>query len=350
MRYSFIAFLLFVSSALSAQQFRYAPQHPKPGEVVSFTYTPAATLAKEAIIEGRYVRYAGPASMRLSQPTTATAIRQGNEVVGELKLPKNTVSGLLMAFQSKANPALIDHNTNHFYPVLVYDSTGSLQPHALGGQASVLIRTAFPYALKVKPDWNWAVQQYEQEIQQFPANRPQYWTDLIAAQIKQQKPNAKKTALANIDTYLKSRKPAPTPDDLNNAARLYEQLSEPKLALAVRDRIKTVDPTGDAAQKAQAGSVRAEMNLAKKLTDYTSFTQTFPTSAYRPMLVSSMAEAYFKAGQFRELNAFLAQQSLKDTDPELLHSFAQQMTDEGHGIPQTDWLASRAIAAMQQHT
>lgn len=321
-----------------------------PGEVVSFTYTPGAALAKEATIEGRYVRYAGPALMRLSQPTTATAVRQGNEVVGELKLPKNNVAGLLLAFQSKASASLTDHNNGHFYPIILYDSTGAMQPHALGGQASVLIRTAFPYALNVKPDWNWAVQQYEGEIQRFPANRPQYWTDLISAQIRQQKPNAKKTALANIDTYLKSRKPAPTPDDLNNAARLYDQLSEPKLALAARDRIKTVDPTGDVAQKAQASAVRAEPDLAKKLTAYTSFTSTFPASSYRAMLVSSVAEVYFKAGQFRDLNAFLALQSLKDTDPALLHSFAQQMTDEGRGLPQTDWLASRAISALQQRT
>lgn len=344
-----LTFLFTLIAGIPATaQFRYAPARPMPGEVVSFTYTPSATLAKETAIEGRYVRYAGPANMRLSQPTTATAVRQGNEIIGELKLPKNTVSGLLLAFQSKANPALNDHNNGHFFPIFLYDSTGALQPHAIGGQASVLIRTAFPYAMKVKPDWNWAVQQYELEIQTFPANRPQYWADLIAAQIRQQKPNYKKTALGNIDTYLKSRKPAPTPDDLNNAARLYEQLSEPTLALAVRDRIKTVDPTGDAAQKARAGAIRAEVNVAKKLTEFTSFTTAFPASSYRPMLVSSIAETYFKAGQFRELNLFLGQQTLNDLDPALLHSFAQQMTDEGRGIPQTDWLADRAIVALQQ--
>jgi thiol-disulfide isomerase/thioredoxin len=44
----------------------------------------------------------------------------------------------------------------------------------------------------------------------------------------------------------------------------------------------------------------------------------------------------------------VGQQSLTDTDPALLHSFAQQMTDEGRGIPQADWVAARAIAALQQ--
>ncbi len=350
MRYSFVFLLALITSTGIAQQFRYMPERPVPGDVVSFTYTPGAALAKEALIEGRYVRYAGPATMRLSQPTTATAIRQGNDFVGELALPKKNVSGIVMAFQSKANKDLTDHNNGHLYPIPLYDSTGAMQPHALGGQASVQTRTAFPYSLKIKTDWNWVIQKYEQEIQQFPASRGHYWADLIAAQIRQQKPNAKKTALATIAAYLNSRTPNPTPEDLTNAALLYEQLSESTLAQATRDRIKTVDPTGDAAQKARSATIRAETDLNKKLSAYTSFTQSFPTSAYRPVLVSSVAELYFKAGQFRDLVTFLGQQSLKDTDPALLHSFAQQMADEQRGLPQADWLAGRAIQALQQRS
>ncbi|XWW45622.1 TlpA family protein disulfide reductase [Fibrella sp. USSR17] len=348
---SSLTFLLsLLTLSLFAQQFRYVPERPVPGDVVSFTYTPGPTLGSEAQIEGRYVPYAGPSAMRLSQPTTATAVRQGNTVTGELTLPKKTIAGLAMTFRSKTNPTLIDHNNGHFFPILLYDSTGTVRPHAVGGQASVLVRTAFPYALKITPDWTWAIQKYEQEIQKYPANRPQYWADIISVQIRQQKPNAKKTALANIDAYLKSRQTGLTPEDLNNAARLYDQLIEPTLAQAARDRIRTVDPTGDAAQKARAGAIRAEADLTKKLTSFTSFTQSFPTSAYRPMLVSSLAEGFFKAGQFRELVIFLGQQPLKDTDPALLHSFAQQMTDEERGVPQADWVASRAMSALQQRT
>ena len=348
MRYPFIFLFSLLSSGLIAQQFRYAPERPVPGDVVSFTYVPSAMLANETTLEGRYVPFAGPTAMRVSQPATATAIRQGNSLFGELTVTKKNVSGLAMTFRSKTNAALIDHNNGHFYPILLYDSTGTLLPHALGGQASVLTRTAFPYALKIVPDWNWVIQKYEQEIQQFPTNRPQYWADLVSAQIRQQKPNAKKTALTNIDTYLKSRKANLTPTDLNEAARLYDQLIEPALALSARDRVKTIDPTGEAAQKARAGAIRAETDLTKKLTDFTLFTQVFPASVYRSMLVSSLAEGYFKAGQFRELVGFLGQQSLKNTDPALLHSFAQQMTDEERGVSQTDWIAGHAIAALQQ--
>ena len=346
-----LALLSFCLAALTgwAQQFRYVPERPKPGDVLSFTYVPGAVLAKETVIQGTYVRYGSPLAMRLSQPATATAIQEGNAVMGDLILPSTNVSGLVMAFRSKANKLVTDHNNGHFYPVLLYDTTGKLLPHAVGGQASVLTRTAFPYELNITPDWAWAVQQYEKEINRFPANRALYWADLISAQIRQNKPGAKATALTNIDAYLKSRTPNPTPTDLNEAARLYEQLSQPALATAARDRIKTVDPTGDAAQKARAETVRSETDLGKKMTAYSSFTTAFPASPYRAMLVSSVAETYFKAGQFRELNGFLAQQTVPNTDPALLHSFAQQMTDEGRGISQTDWLAGRAIAALMYH-
>lgn len=366
---------LLASSPLLAQ-FRYTPERPQPGNVVSFTYTPTAVLANETTLEGRYVRYGSPTQMRLSQPETATAVRVGNTLVGEIKVPKKDVAGLLVAFQSKANPALIDHNNTHFYPILLYTADGNVQPHAVGGQASVMVRTAFPYAMKIKPDWAWTVGQYERELQQHPATRPLYWADLILAKMRQAesapveaatrsvKRGGKRTApksatrvspatvrqivLADIATYLDGQKPAPSPADLTTAAQLYEQLNEPKLAQQARDRIKTVDPAGDAAQKARAEAVRAEPDPGKKLTAFTSFTQAFPTSAYRPMLVSSVAEAYFKPGQFNQLMHFLSAQPVTVTDPALLLSFAQQLVEEGRGIPQAEWIANRAITVFRQ--
>ncbi len=340
--------LLLLTSPLLAQ-FRYLPEKPLPGDVVSFTYSPKNTaLASTTAISGQYVRYGAPSQMRLSQPTTATAVREGNTFTGELTLPKTNVSGLVMAFQNAATPTLVDANNGHFYPLIIYTDEGKPQPHSLGGQASVLVRTAFPAKLKIKPDWAWVVQQMEREVAQNPSLRPQYWSDLIATQLRMQKPGAKATALNQITAYLDSHQP--TPDELITAASLYEQLAEPARATAARERIRTVDPTGDAAQKARAEVIRKETDLAKKLTAFTSFTQAFPASSYRAMLVSSVAEAYFKPGQFKDLEAFLAQQPLSATDPMLLHSFAQQMTDEGRGLPQAEWLAQRALTGLQQRS
>ncbi|MBO0932653.1 TlpA disulfide reductase family protein [Fibrella aquatilis] len=340
-----LAFFLLTTPLLA--QFRYLPEKPLPGDVVSFTYTPRNTpLASETAISGIWVRYAAPSQMVASLPTTATAVQEGNAFVGEMKLPKPPLSGLLFTFQSKTNSALIDANNGHFYPLLVYTDGGKPQPHATGGQASVLVRTAYAAKLKVKSDWAWAVQQYERELAQNPQLRPQYWSDLIATQLRLQKPGAKATALNQIPAYLDSH--TPTPDELTTAANLYDQLAEPARATAARERIRTVDPTGDAAQKARAEVVRKEADLAKKLSGFASFTQAFPASTYRGMLVSSVAEAYFKPGQFRDLVSFLAQQPLPATDPMLLHSFAGQMTDEGRGIPQAEWLAQRALTVLQQ--
>ena len=338
--------LLLVASPLLAQ-FRYLPEKPLPGEVVSFTYSPKNTvLASETAITGVYARYAAPTQMQSSLPTSATAMQEGNSFVGELKLPKPPLSGLVFTFRSTTNPALTDANNGHFYPLIVYTTEGKPQPYSIGGQASVLVRTAFTARLKIKPDWAWAVQQMERELAQNPTLRSQYWSDLIATQLRLQKPGAKATALSQIAAYLDSHQP--TPDELTTAANLYDQLAEPARATAARDRIRTVDPTGEAAQKARADVIRKEADLAKKLSAFVSFTQAFPNSAYRGMLVSSVAEAYFKPGLFKDLVAFLAQQPLPATDPMLLHSFAQQMTDEGRGIPQAEWLAQRALTGLQQ--
>ncbi len=328
------------------QRLRYVPTQPMPGQVLSFTYTPGPLLANQPSVQAVSVRYNNPLSMRVSQPAVATAVRQGADWTGDIILPKTNVAGLVLVFQSQTNPTLTDHNNGHFYPVFLHDSSGRMMPHALGGQASVLTRTAFPYALKLKPDWTWAVAQYERELAAFPANRPQYWADVVAAQIRQNNPGAKNAALARIDTYLKSH--PPTPDDLTNAARLYTQLNEPALATATLGRIKTVNPTGAEAQKYRAETVRAETDLGRKISSYASFTQTFPASPYRPMLVSSVAEAYFTANNYPALVEFLARQRLADTDAALLQSMARQLTDERRGQPQALWLANRALAALLQ--
>lgn len=338
--------LLLIASPLLAQ-FRYLPEKPLPGDVVSFTYSPKNTsLASETAILGVYASYAAPTQMVSSLPTTATTVQENGVFVGELKLPKPPLSGLVFTFRSTTNSALMDANNGHFYPLIVYTAAGKPQPCSIGGQASVLVRTAFTAKLKIKPDWAWAVQQMEREVVQNPQLRPQYWSDLIATQLRMQKPGAKITALNQIAAYLDSHQP--TPDELTTAANLYDQLAEHARATAARERIRTVDPTGDAAQRAIAEVIRKEADLTKKLTAFASFTQAFPASSYRAMLVSSVAEAYFKPGQFKDLEAFLAQQPLSATDPMLLHSFAGQMTDEGRGLPQAEWLAQRALMGLQQ--
>lgn len=341
-----LAIALFLTTSPLLAQFRYLPEKPLPGDVVSFTYSPKNTvLASETAISGVYARYAAPSQMVSSLPTTATVVQENGVFVGELKLPKPPLSGLVFVFRSATNPTLLDANSSHFYPLIVYTAEGKPQPHSLGGQASVLVRTAFASKVKMKSDWAWAVQQMEREVAQNPSLRPQYWSDLIATQLRGQKPTAKATALTQIAAYLDSHQP--TPDELTTAANLYDQLAEPARATAARERIRAVDPTGDDAQKARAETIRKEADLGKKLTAFASFTQAFPTSTYRGMLVSSVAEAYFKTGQFRDLEAFLAQQPLPATDPMLLHSFAQQMTDEGRGLPQAEWLAQRALTGLQ---
>jgi hypothetical protein len=154
-----LALVLFLLTSPLLAQFRYLPEKPLPGDVVSFTYSPKNTsLASQTAITGVYTRYAAPTQMVSSLPTTATAVQENGVFVGELKLPKPPLSGLVFTFRSTTNPALLDANNGHFYPLIVYTAEGKLQPCSIGGQASVLVRTAFTSKLKIKSDWAWAAQ------------------------------------------------------------------------------------------------------------------------------------------------------------------------------------------------
>ncbi|MEZ0610215.1 TlpA family protein disulfide reductase [Fibrella sp. WM1] len=341
-------FLLSVTPVLG--QFRFTPDRPKIDGSVSFTYTPTGPLVGETDIQAVFLRYGSPTQMRLSQSETAPAAQVGAAFVGTIKIPFKEVAGLLVAFQSRNNPALIDHNNAHFYPILLYSKTGTVLPHAIGGQASVLMRTSFPYLLKVKPDWAWAVGQYEQEIAQHPATRSLYWADLVRAKLRegqqgQTRPDYRQTCLADIDAYLTSEAANLTPADLRAAAELYTQLNEPQLAQKARDRISSVDHSTDAAQKARVAQIAAETDLGKKRANFNDFVATLPRSPYRGVAVSSVAEAYFKADKLRELVEFMGAEAAPETDPVLMLSFAHQLAKEGRGMPQADWLANRAIWA-----
>lgn len=346
-----ITLLVSLLACLSASaQFRYLPERPKIDGSVSFTYTPTGTLASEAAIQALVLRYGSPSEMRSSQPETVPVTKAGEAVVGTIKVPFKEVAGLLVVFQSVDNPKLIDHNDGHFYPVPLYNKAGKLLPHAIGGQASVVMRTSFPYLLKIKPDWTWAVQQYEQEIAQYPATRPVYWADLIRAKMQQAagSPTTRPDFLAEIDAYLTAQQPTPTPADLTAAAQLYELLKEPKLAQEARSRIKAVDPNRPEAQKERADAIQAEPDVNKKRAAFDAFVMATPKSPYREQVVSALADAYVKAGRLNDVVQFLGAEAAPATDPALLLSFARQLTGEGRGLPQAEWLARRAVWAFQK--
>jgi thiol-disulfide isomerase/thioredoxin len=345
----FLLLIVWLAITPALAQFRYLPERPKLEEVVSFTYTPSEAMAKAGPVEAVWLRYGSPLQMRLSQPETVTTTAQENGVVmGTFKLPFKEVAGVMMAFRSKANPALVDHNNTHFYPIFLYGKSGTLLPHAVGGLGSVMMRTSFPYILKLRPDWSWVLEQYQREVQLNPTVRPLYWSDIVRAKIQQAKPGYQQVCLVEIKTYLDSQTPNPTPADLTAAAQLYDLLKEPNLAFQARERIKVVDPTSEAAQKSRSEAIVNETDTGKKRAAFNAFVQSLPRSVYRPVVVSSMAEAYFKAGGYKELTDLLGNELAPETDPMLLLSFAQQLTDEGRALPQAEWLASRAIWAFNQ--
>ena len=359
MKTSISLLFVLVSYLPLMAQFRYVPERLKVDGTVSFTYTPGGVLAQETgPIQAIFFPYGSPSDLRFNQAGTAVATLENGVLTGTIKVPFKNVSGLLVAFQSKANPRLVDHNNAHFYPVPLYGKTGAILPHATGGQGAAMMRSSFPYLLKVKPDWAWVIERYDQEMERNPTLRSVYWADRIRASIQQATPDGvtvgspaatnKPVYLAEINAYLTSQQPTPTPADLTAAAQLYDLLKESQLALAARSRIKSVDPNRPEAQKQRAEAMQTEPDVAKRRASFDAFVVATPKSPYRLMAVNAVADGYFKAGKLKELIDFWGAEAALSTDPALLLAFAQQLTNDGRGAPQAEWLTRRAMWAFQK--
>jgi thiol-disulfide isomerase/thioredoxin len=348
MRHRFNLFFFFLASYLPANaQFCFSPERPQVGQTVSFTYTPQTTsLAQDSTLEGRYVRYGAPNMMHISQPTSLTLARNGKEYEGKVYIPKKDVVGVMLLFRNSKLPQRVDASNGRFYVIPVCDAAGRIVPHATGGQASVFTRTHFPGESGVRPDPNWIVTLYTHELWQNPDLRPQYWSDLLAARIKQRKPGYGPAVKADIEAYLASR-PSPTATELTAAAGLYESMGDFPKAKALRERLKNIEPAGSLVQKDRAMAVRTEPDWTRKKTAYQAFRNEFPTSPYLPPLTVMMTDGYYKQNDIRGLVAFVEGQPDAQIDVLMLNTIAFQMADERRSLPEAEQLIKRALTVLK---
>ena len=340
-QYLLVCFLSLIGQSVNAQ-FCQLPEKPQLGQVVSFTYTPPLTaLSKDSVLEGRYVRYGAPAMMHTSRPTTVRLIRRGNDYVGQLPAASRDITGTMLLVKTAQMPQQID-----LYAVPVYDAAGQITPHALGGQASVYTRTHFLYDAGSRPDPNRVVALYEQELKQHPDLRPLYWSDYLAALVKQRKPGYGPKVKAGIESYLASR-PTPTAAEIAAGVQLYESMGDFPKANALRERQKTVDPAGSLAQKDRSLSIRNEPDWTRKKAAYQSFLKDFPNSAYGPALTVMMTDGYFKNNDINGLLAFVEQQPAAHTDVLMLNTLANQLAEERRSLPEAQQLVTRAMTILK---
>jgi thiol-disulfide isomerase/thioredoxin len=343
----FLSLSLIIAAIEAANaQICYSPATPQVGQTVSFTYTPQGTaLASDSTIEGRYVRYGAPSTMQLSRPTTVTLVRQGKEYVGQVFIPKKDAAGILLLFRNSKQPQRTDLAGGHLYMIPVYDADGRLVPHAMGGQASVYTRTNFIYEAGGRPDPNWVAALYEYEIRKNPDLHSLYWSDYLAALVKQKKPGYGPKVKAGIESYLASRT-APTTNELNAAIQLYESMGDFQKVNALRERMKTIDPVGSLAQKDKAMAVRNQADWARKKAAYQAFAQEFPNSPHLPALTVMMTDGYFKNNDIRGLVAFVEPQPAAQIDVLMLNGMASQLAEDRRSLPEAELLIKKALLAL----
>ena len=251
-----------------------------------------------------------------------------------------------MLFRNSKQPKRTDLNKNLLYVIPVSDETGKLVPHAIGGQASVFSRSNFLYESGSRPDPNWVISLYEQELKANPDLQPLYWSDYLAALVRQKNLGYGPKVKAGIESYLASRS-TPTVADLTAAAQLYESLGDFPKANAQRERMKTLDPAGSLVQKDRAATVRSQPDWTRKKALYQAFITEFPTSAYLPLLAIGMADGYFKNNDIRGLVAFVEPQPVSNIDVLMLNTIAFQLAEEKRFLPEAQRLVNKAMTVLK---
>ncbi len=284
--------------------------------------------------------------MHLSRPTTVTLTRQGNDYVGQLPAPLKEVAGTMLLFRNSKLQQRTDLNKGQLYIIPVCDATGRTVPHATAGQASVFVRSHYLSEVGARPNPNWVVALYEHELVQHPDLRPQYWSDYLAALIKQRKPGYGPKVKAGIESYLASR-PTLTAAEVATGVQLYESLGDFPKANALRERQKTLDPAGSLAQKDRAMRVRNETDWTRKKAAYQAYMREFPLSSYGPALTVLMTDGYFKNNDAKGLVAFVEQLPEAQTDVLMLHTMANQLAEERRSLPEAQQLVQRAMTVLK---
>ncbi|MVM34062.1 redoxin domain-containing protein [Spirosoma sp. HMF4905] len=344
-----VVFLLLTCCFSASAQFCFSPERPQLGQIVSFTYSPQTTpLAKDSTLEGRYVRYGAPNMMQISKPTTVTLVRQGADYVGELYIPTKDATGTMLFFRNSKLPQRTDLNCGQFYVIPVNDASGRIVPHATGGQASVFTRSHFLNETNTRFDPTWVVTLYEHELAQNPDLRPLYWSDHLAALIKQRKLGYGPKVKNEIEAYLASR-PNPTLAELTDASKLYESLGDFQKVNALRERQKTVEPAGSLVQKDRAIAIRAQTDWNRQKAAYEAFVHEFPTSSHLSDLAVIMTNGYFKNNDIRGLVAFVEQQPTTQTDVLVLNTIAYQLAEERRSLPEAEQLIKHALTVLKAH-
>ncbi len=282
--------LLFCSSyllVLQAQtpQLIVIPAHPKPGETVRFEYDIAKGPLQKATedIEVTALELSG----ETPEVKDILTQRVGTKISGQFSLSANANVAML-AFQAGER---WDNNNGEGYFIQLCDATGKTLPQSLAAQA-VLYRDwggLFELNRKATVAHDW----FGQAFAGNPSLRSQYFssyiTNLMAAN---RGDNAKAEALAVLEEVEKAGNLSEK--DQMNLARLYERLSVPDKAAAIREDIHKKYPKGSMVRLERRQAMRAESDPAKLETIIEAFVKDFPPTTTEEK--DEVSDLYFMLG------------------------------------------------------
>lgn len=226
--------LLLATTIVNAQSLKYSPEKPKPGDVVTLTYTPSAAkdAAAKVEVEG-YVYQNG-----LDNAASADDIvlkKSGDSWTGSFTIG----SKMSFAFLGFKVNGKFDTNNNEGYYIMVYEGD---QPRELAWQSLASFYQFNGGRVDVESNLPKSLEAFEKEFELYPQNRRKaiYMYTNVKSRIN--KDESAKIIQQEIEAYLKDGLKEET--DYTNLESLYTLAKLPEQGKWVRELRKTAFPNG----------------------------------------------------------------------------------------------------------
>jgi peroxiredoxin len=215
-------FLILNTSVYSQKNFSYLPEHPKPGDIITFTYEPAgAIMGTLNPVEASYymVSYTTTGFKNMAADDIKLN-RSGSKYTGTITTD-TAANFVYFGFSSKDQ---FDNNFNNGYYIMLYDKD---QPKQGSYSAQAVFYQYYGEQVGVESNNEKALEAFKKEMELYPSNRkfylPQYFRLMNTLKVPDVTTQVQSEIESILKAGLKSEDDYETLESLYTVARLPEQ-------------------------------------------------------------------------------------------------------------------------------
>ena len=317
-----ISGLLLASTTSSAQHLSISPEKPMPGETVELSFEPAGALA---VLDATAYLFAAdkPSAVEVRM------VPDGQMFKGKFKLPNDT-KAVLLSFKDKDGET-VDDNGEKGYKFLCHQPDRKT-PVAGAYAAKAYMYSNYSYLGSIKRNREKALNLMKTEFRVHPSSSENtvYFDFFSSLGKRLSNEEAVAASKAKFTSISKMKKPSEA--ELGLAIELARRLDMEDKAKPLLKKYNRKYPKGEVMQKDMLKEFSAAEKLEDKLKVFGQFEKQFKNvegaKGTRDALLSGLAKAYGKSGDWANFDKYLGMMSNPSRQAGLLNNTAWRLSGE----------------------